>query len=75
MSDNSTYERDDTAGRATDAQGKPVDVVRRDLEDHSDKTQAVDEVITPTSIRTKEQEAEELQRKVDEVERHAADGR
>lgn len=65
----------DTAGRALDAEGKPVDVVRRDLEDQSGKTRAVDEVITPTTIRTKEQEAEELKRQVDKIERDVADGR
>lgn len=57
-----------------DSSGKPVDVVRRDLEDRDDDTRAVDEVITPTSIREKEQDAEELKRKTDEIERKVADG-
>ena len=57
-----------------DAAGKPVDVVRRDLQDRDDDTRAVDEVITPTSIREKEQDAEELKRKTDEIERKVADG-
>ena len=57
-----------------DAAGKRVDVVRRDLQDSDDDTKVVDEVITPTSIRTKEQEAEELKRKTDEIERKVADG-
>jgi hypothetical protein len=57
-----------------DAAGKPVDVVRRDLQDSDDDTKAVDEVLTPTSIRTKEQEAEELKRKTDAIERKVADG-
>lgn len=57
-----------------DAAGKPVDVVRRDLQDSDDDTKVVDEVITPTSIRTKEQEAEELKRKTDAIERKVADG-
>ncbi|CAI8888325.1 MULTISPECIES: hypothetical protein [Pseudomonas] len=57
-----------------DSSGKPVDVVRRDLQDSDDDTKAVDEVITPTSIRTKEQEAEELKRKTDAIERKVADG-
>jgi hypothetical protein len=51
-----------------------VDVVRRDLQDSDDDTKAVDEVLTPTSIRTKEQEAEELKRKTDAIERKVADG-
>ncbi|WP_296185526.1 hypothetical protein [Pseudomonas sp. UBA1879] len=58
----------------TDASGQPVNVVERDLADRDDDTRAVDEVITPTSIRTKEQEAEELKRKTAEIERKVADG-
>ncbi|MCK1793787.1 hypothetical protein [Pseudomonas violetae] len=58
----------------TDSSGKPVNVVQRDLADRDDDTRAVDEVITPSSIRTKEQDAEELQKKVDEIERNVADG-
>jgi len=61
-------------GRTTDAAGKPVNVVERDLEDRDDDTRGVDEVITPTSIRTEEQEAEELQQKTAEIERKVADG-
>ncbi|PMQ09705.1 hypothetical protein PseAD21_19505 [Pseudomonas sp. AD21] len=57
-----------------DASGKPVDVVRRDLQNSDDDTKAVDEVITPTSIRAREQEAEELKRKTDAIERKVADG-
>lgn len=57
-----------------DSSGKPVDVVRRDLQDRDDDTRTVDEVITPTSIREKEQDAEELKRKTDEIERKVADG-
>ncbi|WP_426234624.1 hypothetical protein [Pseudomonas sp. TWP3-2] len=65
---------DDNKTQASDASGKPVNVVGRDLQDPDDDTRAVDEVITPTSIRTKEQEAEELQRKTAEIERKVADG-
>lgn len=57
-----------------DAAGQPVNVVQRDLADRDNDTRAVDEVITPTSIRTKEQEAEELNRKAAEIERKVADG-
>jgi hypothetical protein len=56
----------------TDASGKPVNVVERDLEDSD--TKGVDMTITPSSIRTKEQEVEELKRKTDEIERKVADG-
>lgn len=57
-----------------DTSGKPVDVVERDLEDPDDDTRGVDETITPTSTRVKEQDAEELKRKTDEIERKVADG-
>jgi hypothetical protein len=58
----------------TDTSGKPVNVVERDLEDRDDASKAVDEVITPSSTRVKEQDAETLQRKIDEIERKVADG-
>ena len=57
-----------------DSSGKPVNVVQRDLADTEDDTRAVDEVITPSSTRTKEQDTQELQKKVDEIERKVADG-
>ncbi|MFI8222236.1 hypothetical protein [Pseudomonas sp. NPDC085632] len=58
----------------TDTSGKPVNVVERDLEDRDNDSEAVDEVITPSSTRVKEQDAETLQRKIDEIERKVADG-
>ena len=58
----------------TDTSGEPVNVVERDLEDRDDDPEAVDEVITPSSTRVKEQDAETLQRKIDEIERKVADG-
>ncbi|WP_062381534.1 hypothetical protein [Pseudomonas abietaniphila] len=58
----------------TDASGKPVNVVERDLQDSDDDTRAVDEVITPSSNRVKEQEVEDLDRKTAEIERKVADG-
>jgi hypothetical protein len=58
----------------TDTSGKPVNVVERDLEDRDDDSEAVDEVITPSSTRVKEQDAQTLQRKIDEIERKVADG-
>nr|WP_314577075.1 hypothetical protein [uncultured Pseudomonas sp.] len=57
-----------------DASGQPVNVVERDLNDLDDDTRAVDETITPSSNRTKEQEVEELNRKTAEIERKVADG-
>jgi len=64
----------DNKAPPTDTSGKPVNVMKRDLEDPDDDTRGVDEVITPSSTRTKEQDAEALQRKVDEIERKVADG-
>jgi hypothetical protein len=58
----------------TDNSGEPVNVVERDLEDRDDDPEAVDKVITPSSTREKEQDAETLQRKIDEIERKVADG-
>ncbi len=58
----------------TDTSGEPVNVVERDLEDRDDGSETVDKVITPSSTRVKEQDAETLQRKIDEIERKVADG-
>ena len=58
----------------TDSSGKPVNVVERDIEDRDSDTQGVDESITPSSTRTKEQDAEELRKKIAEKERKVADG-
>lgn len=59
---------------STDAAGKPVNVVERDLQDTDSDTEGVDKTITPSSTRVKEQEVEELQRKTAEIERKVADG-
>jgi hypothetical protein len=58
----------------TDTSGKSVNVVERDLRDSDRDTQGVDESVTPSSTRTKEQDAEELNRKTAEIERKVADG-
>ncbi|MHC8407635.1 MULTISPECIES: hypothetical protein [unclassified Pseudomonas] len=58
----------------TDAAGKPVNVVERDLQDSDSDTDGVDKTITPSSTRVKEQEVDELQRKTAEIERKVADG-
>jgi hypothetical protein len=58
----------------TDTSGEPVNVVERDIEDTDDDTRAVDEALTPTANRAKEQYIEELNRKRDEIERKVADG-
>lgn len=58
----------------TDSSGKPVNVVERDLEDRDSDTEGVDMTITPSSTRAKEQDADELQKKVDEIQRKVADG-
>ncbi|KAA0995422.1 hypothetical protein FQ192_10260 [Pseudomonas sp. ANT_J12] len=65
---------DESKAMPTDTSGKPVNVVERDLEDGDSDTRGVDETLTPSSTRVKEQDAEELQRKIDEIERKVADG-
>jgi hypothetical protein len=57
-----------------DISGKPVNVVERDLTDTDDDTRGVDEVVTPSSTRAKEQDAQTLERKTAEIERKVADG-
>ncbi|CAM3084774.1 hypothetical protein BZK31_01010 [Pseudomonas floridensis] len=52
-----------------DQSGEPVEVVRKDLEDQDSPSEGVDKVITPTSTREKEQDAERLNEKNREVER------
>jgi len=55
-----------------DNAGKAVNVVERDLTDTDGDTKGVDKVITPTSIREKEQDAQTLNEKASEVERKLA---
>lgn len=58
----------------TDTSGKPVNVVERDLEDRDSDAKNVDPSSAPSSTRAKELEAEELRRKIAEIERKVADG-
>jgi hypothetical protein len=58
---------------AVDQSGTPVDVVRKDIEHEHSSTEGVDKVITPTSIKEKEQDAQTLREKTAEVERKLAD--
>ncbi|MHC8350237.1 hypothetical protein ACYZT7_13020 [Pseudomonas sp. RT4P38] len=51
-----------------------VNDVEGDLEDRDSDAKSEDETITPSSTRTKEQDAEELSRKIAEIERKVADG-
>lgn len=61
-----------TESTVKDTSGKPVNVVERDIADQSGDTKGVDEVLTPTSIREKEQDAQTLNEKLSEVERKLA---
>jgi hypothetical protein len=54
-----------------DTSGKPV---KKDLEDRDSDAKDVDQTTTPSSTQTQEQEAEELRRKIAEIERKVADG-
>ncbi|MHC8339848.1 hypothetical protein [Pseudomonas sp. HLT2-19-2] len=51
-----------------------VNDVEKDPEDRDPDAKSVDETITPSSTPTKEQDAEELSRKIAEIERKVADG-
>lgn len=51
-----------------------VNDVESDLEDRDPDAKGVDETITPSSPRPKEQDAEALSRKIAEIERKVADG-
>ncbi|MHA6492708.1 hypothetical protein ACX0MV_05590 [Pseudomonas borbori] len=54
---------------ARDQTGEPVDVVRKDIERPNPATEQVDKAITPTSVKTKEQEAQKINQKAAEAER------
>ncbi|UQY34006.1 hypothetical protein K8U54_20210 [Pseudomonas fulva] len=45
---------------AKDVEGDNVNVVKKENQRPGEKTEAVDRAITPTSIKTKEQEAEKI---------------
>jgi hypothetical protein len=52
-----------------DQAGNPVDVVEKDIRRDNPATEAVDKLITPTTIKTKEQEAEEINQGAEKIER------
>lgn len=54
---------------AKDVQGDDVNVVKKEIQRPGEKTEAIDRVITPTSIKTKEQEAQKIREKSQEAER------
>ena len=47
---------------AKDVEGEDVNVVKKEMQRSGEKTEAVDRTITPTSIKTKEQEAEKIEK-------------
>lgn len=54
---------------AKDLEGDAVNVVKKSNQRPDEKTETVDRVITPTSIKTKEQEAEKIRQAADEARR------
>lgn len=52
-----------------DEAGRPVETVRKVIEQPNPTTEKIDKVITPTSIKAREQEAEEIRRQTEEVRR------
>lgn len=65
----SDYQQSEPKAPARDTSGELVDVVERDLEHPNPATREIDEVITPTSIKQKQQDAETLERQNAAVER------
>ncbi|QAY88561.1 hypothetical protein [Pseudomonas sp. ACM7] len=57
-----------------DVKSNATSNAERELEDRDTDAKGVDETVTPSSTRTKEQEAEELSRKIAGIERKVADG-
>lgn len=57
-----------------DVKSNATSNAERELEDRDTDAKGVDETVTPSSTRTKEQEAEELSRTIAEIERKVADG-
>ncbi len=54
---------------AKDVEGDNVDVVKKENQRPGEKTEAVDRAITPTTIKTKEQEAEKIRQASEEARR------
>ncbi|WP_070885359.1 hypothetical protein [Pseudomonas argentinensis] len=54
---------------AKDVQGDNVNVVKKENQRPGEKTEAVDRAITPTSIKTKEQEAEKIKQASEQARR------
>lgn len=54
---------------AKDVQGDNVNVVKKENQRPGEKTETVDRVITPTSIKTKEQEAEKIKQASEQAKR------
>lgn len=54
---------------AKDVEGEDVNVVKKQTQRPGEKTEAVDRAITPTSIKTKEQEAEKIEKASEQARR------
>ena len=68
MSD-SSIDRTPPNKPAEDLEGDKVNVVKKENERSGEKTETVDRVLTPTSIKIKEQEAEKIKQAADEAKR------
>lgn len=58
---------------AKDLEGDDVNVVKKEHQRPGEKTEAVDRTITPTSIKTKEQEAEKIRQASEQARRKLDD--
>jgi hypothetical protein len=73
MSQHDPHQPDAPDAPRVDESGRPVDAVGKHLEQPNPATEKIDKLITPTSIKAREQEAEEIRRKSEQVRRQALD--
>lgn len=73
MSTQDPHQPDAPQEPRVDESGRPVDAVRKHLEQPNPATETIDKVITPTSIKAREQEAEEIRRQSEAVRRQTED--
>lgn len=73
MSQQDPHQPDAPDAPRVDESGRPVDAVRKHIERPNPATETVDKVITPTSIKAREQEAEAMRRKSEAVRRQTGE--
>lgn len=69
MSQHDSSPSDGPQAPRVDESGQPVETVRKDIERPNPATEKIDKLITPTSIKAREQEAEKIRQQSDDVRR------